>query len=546
MELTDVAREFQAFRCGLEPSWAHLIGEYEYADRFEDVSAAGEADACESADRFAALAESQADSDPEHELSWRVMHWEATSRRAVLGLGLAELQVDPLFGPLASLPVELANQALPTSAVAARLPVKYAAIARHVRDRVDRLHDGLARGRVPVGFAVAGEIALVERWLATPPHEDPMLALPPTSTDTDRARLLDELTTVLGDQVRPALVAYLDCLRAELAPAARSDAHCGLSWVEGGDEAYAALARFHTSTDVEADEAHRIGLEHVAALEEEYAELGQAALGICDPGEVRRSLRDDPTLHFDTVEEVLAAARTALARATSATGPWFGRVPAVDCTVEAATSGSLAYYFRPPRDGSRGGICFVNVSHAPAWARYEIEALMYHEGVPGHHLQIGLTGELDHLPEFRRTGRITGFSEGWGLYAERLADEMGLYSAPLDRLGMLTFDSLRACRLVVDTGIHAQGWSRDRARTFLAEHSPLSPEHVAAEVDRYVVTPGQALAYLVGRRELLRVRAEAEARLGPTFDLARFHDALLSEGQLPLSLVDAQVRRAYG
>jgi uncharacterized protein (DUF885 family) len=185
-------------------------------------------------------------------------------------------------------------------------------------------------------------------------------------------------------------------------------------------------------------------------------------------------------------------------------------------------------------DGSRPGSFFINTSDPTKTGRFEIEALAYHEGIPGHHLQLAIGQELDDLPEFRKHAGITAYAEGWGLYTERLADEMGLYSSDLDRIGMLSLDSMRAGRLVVDTGIHAMGWSRQQAIEFLARNSPMSLGNIEDEIDRYIGLPGQALAYMIGRLEIQRIRNDAEDRMGDAFDIKGFHDAVLTHGMLPL------------
>jgi uncharacterized protein (DUF885 family) len=222
-------------------------------------------------------------------------------------------------------------------------------------------------------------------------------------------------------------------------------------------------------------------------------------------------------------------------------GDWFGILPRSDCDVEAVPTGAKAFYFRPAKDGSRGGVFFVNTSDPAGWGRFEIEAVAYHEGIPGHHLQLGIANELEGMAEFRTWSFIPAFGEGWGLYAERLADEMGLYSTPMDRLGMLSADSMRACRLVVDTGLHALGWSRRQAIDYMVANSPMTESHVTAEIDRYIVRPGQALAYMIGRLEIQRMRTQVERRLGDRFDIRTFHDAVLGNGSLPLPLLDRLV-----
>jgi uncharacterized protein (DUF885 family) len=202
---------------------------------------------------------------------------------------------------------------------------------------------------------------------------------------------------------------------------------------------------------------------------------------------------------------------------------------------------TIAYYRQPSADGRRPGTYMINTYQPETRPRYEAEALAFHEAVPGHHLQIAVAQELSAIPEFRKHGGVTAFVEGWGLYSERLADEMGLYSSDLDRLGMLSYDAWRSSRLVVDTGMHAQGWSRQQAIDYMTENSLLAENNIVNEVDRYLTWPGQALAYKVGQMEILRLRDEAKQTLGPRFDIKAFHDAVLGNGAVSLPVLRQQV-----
>jgi uncharacterized protein (DUF885 family) len=220
---------------------------------------------------------------------------------------------------------------------------------------------------------------------------------------------------------------------------------------------------------------------------------------------------------------------------------WFEVLPQAPCAVEGTTTGAKAFYFPPASDGSRGGTFFVNVTDPTAWGTFELEAMAFHEGIPGHHLQIAIASELTEIPEFRKHLHNAAFAEGWGLYSERLSDEMGLYTGPIERLGMLSADSMRAGRLVVDTGLHALGWSREQAVQFMLDNSPLSAGVVRPEVDRYVVSPGQATSYMIGRLEIQRLRREAEQRQGDRFAVPPFHSAVLDAGSLPLDVLERVV-----
>jgi uncharacterized protein (DUF885 family) len=259
-------------------------------------------------------------------------------------------------------------------------------------------------------------------------------------------------------------------------------------------------------------------------------------------------MRSDPALAFTTSDEVFETAVRALARANEATPDWFGRLPQAPCAVvrmgaHEERHSTIAYYRQPAIDGSRPGQYYLNTSEPGTRPRYEAEALAYHEAVPGHHLQIAIAQELPHLPEFRRHLGPTAFFEGWGLYTERLSDEMGLYSGDFDRIGVLSFDAWRAGRLVVDTGMHALGWTRDQAIEFMHAHSALAINNITNEIDRYIVDPGQALAYKTGQLEILRLRRDAEQRLGSRFDIRRFHDALLEHGAVGLPTLASIIAR---
>jgi uncharacterized protein (DUF885 family) len=302
------------------------------------------------------------------------------------------------------------------------------------------------------------------------------------------------------------------------------------------------LIEHYTTLPRSADDIHALGLAELARIHAEMAEIGQRALGESDVPTLIRRLRDDPTLKFAEGPEVLATAERALRRAEAAVPSVFGRLPETRCVVREiplfeAPYTTIAYYRQPNPNGSKPGEYFVNTWAPETRPRHEAEALAFHESVPGHHLQIALSYESADVPAFVRYDGATAFVEGWALYAERLADELGLYSTDVDRLGMLSFDTWRASRLVVDTGLHHLGWSREQAVQFMLASTPLAENNIRNEVDRYVTWPGQALAYKTGQIELLALRAEAEAALGDRFDLAAFHDLVLRDGAISLPML---------
>jgi uncharacterized protein (DUF885 family) len=445
--------------------------------------------------------------------------------------------------------VELA----PTDDAVARaaLLARYQAYPAVVDARTALLRRGLASGRVANRESVGRVVALYDAALAEPVEdtvEYRTLALafadapdaPPGATDAVRAAIVDG--------IRPALARQRDLLRDEIAPAARTGADIGLHALPDGPACYAARIRAATTLSLSPDALHQRGLDEIARIHDEFRALGARVFGTDDLRAVFARLREDPALRFGTADEVRAAAEAALRRAEAAVPAWFEAAPVTPCEVAVvpdylAPFTTVAYYQPGLPDGARPGRYYVNVSSPGSRLRHEAEVLAFHESVPGHHLQIAIAAERGELPAFRRHGRSDVFVEGWALYAERLADEMGLYSGDTDRLGVLAFDAWRAGRLVVDTGLHARGWSREQAEAWLLENTPLAPENVTNEVDRYVTWPGQALAYKVGEAKIRALRVDAEDRLGDAFRPAAFHRAVLGQGPVTLSVLEATLDR---
>ncbi|HET6710273.1 DUF885 domain-containing protein [Amycolatopsis sp.] len=416
----------------------------------------------------------------------------------------------------------------------AAFPAFYDALA-------ERHRAGLRAGRLPVDRMAHHALGILDRFLA----QDTPFPQPLTG---DRGKRRDEL---VAGEVRPALARYREFLATEVVGHGRKDDQPGLCWLEDGEAHYAALARVYTTTGHTPAELHQLGLDVLAELEAEYAELGGRVFGLTDPAEVRRRLRSDESLRWRDAEEMLATARDAVARATAAAPDWFPRVPKAECVVKAvpaaeAPVAAAAYYMPPALDGSRPGVYFTNTHEVHTRDRFIAETVAFHEAVPGHHFAESLALELTDLPQLRRIALITAYDEGWALYTERLADEMGLFSDDLMRLGMVAEDSVRAARLVVDTGLHARRWTRQQCVEFLRGNTVLSEVEVQSETDRYIENPGQALAYLTGRLEIVRLRRYAEEQLGASFDIKEFHGVVLGSGKLPLDVLGDVVRTWVG
>lgn len=548
-ELEAVCDAYWELTLEASPTFATLIGDHRHDDRVEDWSAEGEAAERERllgvrADAAALAPDALDDSG---RVTRDLLIGEIDDRVRLIDLGVTELRSDQMDGPAAAYLQSAPQLAYPSAEAAAMALERLAALPAALDQAADRFRAGAARGRTPARLAVARSISLVDAYLGSPLADDPFAnATGPAEWEGERG-WRERLRDVVERHVRPGFVRFRDVLADELLPAARPDDRAGLCWLDDGDELYAALVAGYTALDVSAEEIHRIGLEEIERLADEYADLGARALSTSDPAAVIARLRRDPTLRYESAEQVMALATAALERAHEAMGAWFGRLPRATCRIErvpAALAPDVppAYYYPPAADGSRPGTYFVNTHEPTGRNRFEAETIAFHEAIPGHHLQIAIAAELPELPSFRRHGiGNTAFVEGWGLYAERLADEMGLYSDDLQRLGMLAADSWRAGRLVVDTGLHALGWSRQRAVDWFVANTPVATDDVEVEVDRYVALPGQAVSYKLGQRHLMELRNRARSALGDRFDVRAFHDVVLGSGGVTPRVLTANV-----
>ena len=427
--------------------------------------------------------------------------------------------------------------------------------AKAIDDTIANLKLGLADGRVSSAGKIKRVIDQLDTELTKPIDSwemvNPKWTNPPANgndpwAEGDRDMLHAKLRDVVSMKIEPAVVRMRDFLRDQLLPKARTEKE-GLAGLPDGDACYRATILNHVGLPMTPDELHKLGLSEIARTDWEIGELGKKVLGTPDlPGAIR-ALRDDKKLYFGTREEILEAAQKALDRAKAAIPKFFAVLPKTDCVMREipdyeAPFSTVAYYRQPHYDGSKPGEYFVNTYKPTTRARFQLEALPWHASIPGHHHQIALAQELGALPAFRKLDGSTAYVEGWALYTERLAEEMGLYTTDLDRLGKLSFDAWRAARLVVDTGLHSMGWTRTQAEEFMREHTALTEINIQNEVDRYIGWPGQALAYKVGQLEILKLRQSAETQLGSKFDLKGFHAVVLGAGAVTLPVLDDRVK----
>jgi uncharacterized protein (DUF885 family) len=524
-----------------------MLGDYRYMEQFEDASRSAE-DADISARLSYAHRAREFDASElssSDRTTQETLIYEAGSSAAISEMRQKEFGVDPIFGPIVMAQVAIPQMSVETAEHADKMLDKYVQFARMLDQSTERLREGIANGRVNAEFAVTKAVGQIDALLSAPEESSPFLKaqMPESFSDEDTAAWRSRAAGVVRDTVNPAFDRYRAVIRDEVAPIARPNDRAGLFGLPDGDLVYSRLLDRYTTLSMQAEEIHHIGLEQIDKLADEYIEIAGPVLKTTSLEDIFTALREDPALHHTTGEGVVAASEAAFAKAKAEMGDWFGRLPKSDCVVQETKDGPVAFYFPPAEDGSREGTFFMNTSDPTSWGTFEIEATAFHEGIPGHHLQIAIAQELgDSIPEFQRHSFISAYGEGWGLYTERLADEMGMYGSELDRVGMLQADSMRACRLVVDTGMHALGWSRQRGIDYVAANSPMTMHSIVEEIDRYLSMPGQAVSYMIGRLEIQRMRADAEARMGDRFDIKGFHDAVLGFGLVTLPTLDRIVR----
>lgn len=553
--LRDLADRYWEARLVASPLFATFIGDHRYDDRVDDISAAAE-----QAHRttWADMAEEAEAIDPNgldetDRVTRTLLLGELRDNIVAIDLRLTEFLSDQMEGIHASLLTMAGQLTAPEPEHTAMAVTRLERLGGMLDQAAVRFRAGLDARRTPARICIERSLNQLNGYLASPIEDDPFVTMtgPPNWSGEDAWR--ESLKTAVTEHLRPAFDRYRTVLADELLPVARPDDKPGLRWIPGGDEVYLALIQAHTGIDVSAEELHDIGRQEVLdVLPEQYREIGKNQFGTDDLAEIFRRMLDDPELHYDDADQILDVATQSLDSATAAMAGWFGILPQAPCVLRPipdylAADAPAAYYMPPAPDGSRPGEYYVNLHEPTKTGRAETASIAFHEAIPGHHLQLAIASERVDLPAFRRLSwGHTAFVEGWALYAERLAGEMGLYRTDLDRLGMLASDSWRACRLVVDTGLHAMGWTRQQAIDFMVEHAPVPKDEIVAEVDRYIGMPAQALAYKVGQREILRLRAETETRLRGNFSITGFHDVVLGAATVSLPVLAERVRAWQG
>tara|TARA_Y100000287_G_scaffold101645_1_gene81235 strand:+ start:1 stop:1464 length:1464 start_codon:yes stop_codon:yes gene_type:complete len=410
--------------------------------------------------------------------------------------------------------------------------------------------EGLLNNRVATKRNLLRTIDQLENYLNTPLEQDTLL-LVNFSTDIGELEVSnwkEKAKKIIETNVRPAVLTYLDQLKEEHLPKGRKDEKSGILWIEGGEETYLrALRRYTGHKNTTVKEVHNIGISEIERLKTEFFEIGKNVFSDANsPEEVIYKMQTEPAMRYESKEQMLQIAEDTIERSYKPLNKWFTVFPKSPCKVlpappESEQHAPPAYYVAPLPDGSRDGTYFLNTYKPETKSIFEAESVAFHEAIPGHHLDRTIAVELQDVPDFQRYVASTAFVEGWGLYAEQLANEMGLYSNDVQQLGRLGNDAWRGCRLVLDTGMHGMGWSREKAIEFFRANSPIEEINANIETDRYIAWPGQACSYKMGQLKIEELRRKAENELGKNFDIRYFHDEVLCDGGITLPILENKI-----
>jgi uncharacterized protein (DUF885 family) len=418
---------------------------------------------------------------------------------------------------------------------------RWSSMPKYIDVEIANLREGIKRGYTAPRHIVRIVIDQVRTLASTPASDSPFLAPARNDKTPEFVKALGELTT---NHIVPSARRYADFLEREYLPAAREA--IAVASHPGGGVCYNAAVRAFSTLPKSAKEVHEIGLREVARIDAEMMTIAERSFGTSDVPALMQRLRTDPKYRFRSRKELIAYSMTALDRARAAAPRWFGRLPTSDVRIEPYPAyrekNAPGEYNPPSEDGSRPALFYISAYEAEKKSRADNESTAFHETIPGHHLQTAIALERKDIHPIGRYLYNSGYSEGWALYAEELADEMKLFTGDLDRLGMLGSQNWRAVRLVVDSGMHAYGWTRQQAIDYMLAHTTANETDAAAEIDRYIIWPGQATSYMLGRLEILAAREEARQAAGAGFDIRAFHDRVLEDGSVPLTFLRQKIR----
>ena len=554
-ELDKLGKDYWEFVLKTCPTWATFLGDPRYNGRLEEFGHQPRKKQVAANQAFLKRLKkiNLAKLTQREKVTYRILELKLKEYMESQKFKDWEWNLDQLSGPHIQLMDLLDIHPLKTKKNYDDLLKRYKSIPKYMDQYLGDLRDGLKSGRVAPYVAYDRVVDQLQKFVQMNPLEtrfsEPLKRFPASFSKKDQQKYSGVFEKTIRATVVPAYEKLLKFLQTEYKDRARKEV--GVSAIPQGRENYAFRVRAHTTTDKTPEELHQIGLDELQKNKEEILAIAQKLGHQGDVKSFLEKIKTDRSNYYETSEQLMEGHTMALNRMKTFLPRYFGTLPTIPFEVKAmdklkAASAPAAYYYPPTEDGSRPGIFWMNTLKPQEWANYSMETLAYHEAIPGHHLQIALATEQKDIPKFQKHLGFTAYIEGWAHYTERLADEMGAYSSELQRVGMLMDQAWRAIRLVVDTGIHYFGWSREKALNFMKETRTANEMEMNNEIDRYIVWPGQALAYKVGQRAIYDLREEAKKKLKNKFDIRQFHDLVLLSGPVPLltlkEMVEAWVK----
>ncbi len=436
-------------------------------------------------------------------------------------------------------------QPVGTDEARAEALARWKSLPGFIDTEIANLREGLRLGYSAPKGITGIVIDQMNTLITSPPADSPFLSPAQRDKTPEFGKAWE---TLVKEQFTPAFIRYRDFLSKDYLPAARTE--IAVTGIPMGSDCYGASVRVYSTLTVPAKEIHELGLQRMDGLMAEMKAVAGRSFGTSDVQGLLKTLRTDRRYMFKDRQELIERSNAALARAKAAAPATFGLLPKSDVIIQPypkfREKNAPNEYNPPAEDGSRPAIFLISAYQAEGKSKAGAESTAFHETIPGHHLQVAIALERNEIHPIGRYLFNSGYVEGWALYAERLADEMNLYSSDLDRLGMLSLQAFRAARLVVDPGMHALGWTRQQAIDYMLAHTAEEPAAVASEIDRYIIWPGQATSYMMGMIEIRRLRDEAQQKLGPKFDINAFHDRILEDGSVPLTFLGTKIRAWIG
>ncbi|MBI3871620.1 MAG: DUF885 domain-containing protein [candidate division Zixibacteria bacterium] len=550
--LDSLFADYWEFQMRTSPTWATYLGDHRFDDRLSDLSAAERDKELQALRGFLARSQAIQEAELARSDSLSAELFSREIQRQIDDWPLLEytMPISQQNGPHIEFPELVTYHPFQTVNDCENFVKRLRAFPVLIDQTIANMQEGMKDRLVPAKVTMQATVPEIESQIVDDPAKAVLAGaiaqIDSGIPDTAKARLKQEIITAIAADVVPAYQRLDAFVKTEYIPACRDTV--GILALPDGRERYRRLARRYTTTNLSPEEIFQIGQRELKLVHDQMEAIKDSCGFHGTIQEFAASLRQDPRFFYTTADSLVDGFKAILARMNDKLPLLFGRLPKAPYSfreIESyrAEAAPDAYYYGAPEDGSRPGYFYINTSHPTMRPKYTMEALAFHEAVPGHHLQLSIQQELTNLPRFRRHGGYTAFVEGWGLYSERLPKEVGFFTDPYSEFGRLTLEAWRCVRLIVDPGIHYYGWTRRQAVDFFRDNTALSDLNINSEVDRYIAWPGQALAYKIGQLKILELRQKAKDALGSRFDIRAFHDELLADGALPLDLLEAKMDR---